>query len=415
MMGSLFRREAEVQNSGTPSERVLALDGWFFRFAILAILVLAMLVIIYFALGSYTQKQTVTGYVISGEGLAEVHAPYGATVLKRYVSADEIVAAGDPLYQLATRRSSPAAKDIGRRQIDMLQQRRTVLATQKTKAKRAAELEQARLKARIPIVRSQLAALHRELAVRHEALQLQKSDIARLEKMLDSAAVSRSAYEKKRAQYLERKAAVSALERNALGLKSELQDLKSRLQVTRIRNANRLADYDKELALLEQEIIRVSSGYRAVVRAPVSGVATGVVYEPGQYVTPKMSLLAILPASGKLRARLLVPSRAIGFIERGQRVNLRYQAFPYQQYGTYEGEVLRVSRSVISPGEASLPVAIQAPVYVVTVELARQSIRAYGREIPLQAGMMLEADIVTGKMKLYEWLLQPLYRLQGTL
>ncbi|HET9679459.1 MAG TPA: hypothetical protein VFP95_02725, partial [Gammaproteobacteria bacterium] len=99
----------------------------------------------------------------------------------------------------------------------------------------------------------------------------------------------------------------------------------------------------------------------------------------------------------------------------GQSVNLRYRAFPYQQYGTYAGTVLRVSRSAMTPGNADLPVAIQAPVYLVTVDLAAQSVQAYNKNYPLQAGMLLEADIVTGHMQLYEWLLRPLYRLEGTL
>lgn len=381
----------------------------------LMVLALIVLIAIYFIIGSYTQKQTVAGYVVAGKGLAKVHAPYSATILERYVSAGETVAVNEPLYRLEMRQSTLQAQDVGEQELAVLERRREVLSAQKAQTKRAARLEQTGIEARLPVVEEQLAAMRRELATRREALALHASGIARMEKMLATGAVSRSAYEKKQAQYLERKAAVAALERSVLDLEARLTDLENQRQVARIRNANRLADYDKELAMLEQEILRVSSRSQAVVRAPVSGMATGVVYEPGQYVTPQVSLLTLLPEGGELQARLLVPSRAIGFIEPGQQVNLRYRAFPYQQYGTYAGTVLRVSRSAVTPGSADLPVAIQAPVYVVTVSLARQSIRAYGREYPLQAGMMLEADIVTGEMQLYEWLLQPLYRLQGTL
>lgn len=62
------------------------------------------------------------------------------------------------------------------------------------------------------------------------------------------------------------------------------------------------------------------------------------------------SLVSPLPGDGRLEAELLVSSRAIGFIEPGDRVLLRYQAYPYQKFGHHLGEVARISRSALSPG-----------------------------------------------------------------
>ena len=59
----------------------------------------------------------------------------------------------------------------------------------------------------------------------------------------------------------------------------------------------------------------------------------------------------IVPAGEKLEAQLFGPSRAIGFIRAGQRVLLRYEAFPYQKFGQYEGVVAEVSRTAINPAE----------------------------------------------------------------
>ena len=40
---------------------------------------------------------------------------------------------------------------------------------------------------------------------------------------------------------------------------------------------------------------------------------------------------------------------------------------------------------------------------------------AYGNAQPLQAGMVVEADVLQEKRKLYEWVLEPLYSLTGKL
>lgn len=59
------------------------------------------------------------------------------------------------------------------------------------------------------------------------------------------------------------------------------------------------------------------------------------------------------------------------------------------------------------------PVATRQPVYLVTAKLDRQAVHAYGKAMPLQAGMLLSADIVIDRESLIHWILDPLYSLQG--
>ncbi|MGH8161896.1 MAG: hypothetical protein ACRESR_07115, partial [Gammaproteobacteria bacterium] len=73
-----------------------------------------------------------------------------------------------------------------------------------------------------------------------------------------------------------------------------------------------------------------------------------------------------------------------------------------------------VSRSVIRPGELSLPVNLSAPYYLVTASLAKPYVHAYGQRLPLTAGMALSADIVLNRERLYDWVLRPLASLRGS-
>ena len=129
--------------------------------------------------------------------------------------------------------------------------------------------------------------------------------------------------------------------------------------------------------------------------------------------------MTLVPAGSRLEARLYGPSRAIGFVRPGQRVLLRYEAFPHQKFGQYEGVVRSVSRSTVGPAELSgqgapLPGLVPGePVYRVTVELAAQTATAYGEAVPLQPGMQLEADVLIETRRLYQWVLDPLHSLTG--
>jgi len=135
------------------------------------------------------------------------------------------------------------------------------------------------------------------------------------------------------------------------------------------------------------------------------------VAEPGR--DPSQPLASILPAGGVLEAHLLVPSRSAGFLVPGQTVALRYEAFPYQRFGSYAGRITEISRTLILPNEAALPLQLLEPAYRVAVALDSQSVKAYGKDLPLQAGMLLDADIRLDRRRLYEWLLDPLYSVLG--
>ncbi|EJI84483.1 HlyD family secretion protein [Alishewanella aestuarii B11] len=152
-----------------------------------------------------------------------------------------------------------------------------------------------------------------------------------------------------------------------------------------------------------------------LITAPISGRVTNLVAETGANVRAELPLLTIMPDNAELQAILLVPTRAYGFVMPGQRTRLRFDAFPYQRFGLYEGEVIKTAQAIVLPGEVDMPVAVQEPVYRVQVALGQQEIRAYGNTVPLQSGMLLSADIVLEQRSLISWLFEPILSLQGRL
>jgi membrane fusion protein len=118
--------------------------------------------------------------------------------------------------------------------------------------------------------------------------------------------------------------------------------------------------------------------------------------------------MEIIPSESILRAELFVPTRGIGFVRPGQEVRILYEAFPYQQFGTYGGRVNEISQTILTKSDASGPIELKEPAYRVTVALDRPDIDAYGKRIPLQADMLLSADIILEKRSVMRWLLDPL-------
>jgi membrane fusion protein len=116
-----------------------------------------------------------------------------------------------------------------------------------------------------------------------------------------------------------------------------------------------------------------------------------------------------------LEASLLVPARAIGFVTRGQSVRVAFDPFPFQRFGFYDGIVASVSDTLLKPNEAAGPMTPKEPSYRITVRLGRQTVTAYGSEIPLRPDMPLKASIVFDRRSLAAWLFDPLFSARGRL
>ncbi|MDE0853624.1 MAG: HlyD family efflux transporter periplasmic adaptor subunit, partial [Nevskia sp.] len=180
-----------------------------------------------------------------------------------------------------------------------------------------------------------------------------------------------------------------------------------------------LLDQQARLQALQREQVALThelGTQYVIVTATQAGIATALTADVGQAVDGQKPLLSIVPSGSQLHAELLAPSRAVGFVHPGDRVLLRYQAYPYQKFGHYGGMVSSVSKTAIPPEElaASGRSAQGAePLYQIRVQLDAQSVQAYGKVQPLRSGMTLEADLLQERRHLYEWILDPLYSVSG--
>ena len=172
--------------------------------------------------------------------------------------------------------------------------------------------------------------------------------------------------------------------------------------------AGKIQSLRGELAAAEQRIAEISGRRAYVIRAPGTGRISTLQATVGQFADPKRLQMEIIPNDSALQAELFVPTRGIGFVEPRQKVRILYEAFPHQQFGAYGGRISEISQTILTRSDASGPIELKEPVYRVTVVLDRPDIDAYGKRIPLQAGMLLNADIILEKRSLMRWFLDPL-------
>lgn len=143
--------------------------------------------------------------------------------------------------------------------------------------------------------------------------------------------------------------------------------------------------------------------------APHDGNLSKLIIRPGQAVTIGQTLAQLLPADIKLQAELYVSANALLTLRVGDKINLRYTAFPYQKFGQHVAIIREISKSATEIGDSGKP----ERKYRVLLEPQQVNINYYGKLLDLMPDMEVEADILLSEKNVVEWIFEPLLALRG--
>lgn len=369
----------------------------------------------YLVLGSYTKRATATGSLLPVNGMVRIVPPVAGVVSERRVKEGQHVRKGDVLFVLTDERrqmSGGRIQALGEARAASLEQRRASLQKVRETGQLLAAQTGRGLQNRLVMLRDELSRDHQQIELQQGRVESAGQVLQRHRKLAQEQFISALALQEKEDSVAAQRAQLLSLQRQSTELRRNLAAAEDEMRQLPVRTEQGLANIDRDLGVLEQEAAELQTRDRYAITAPIDGVVTSITAQPGQ-PSNGQALANLLPLDAQLEANLYLPSRVIGFVAAGQKVRLRYQAYPYQKFGQYDGVVKDVARSPIQVSELPLilPLLSQEGVYRVTVKLAAQHILAYGERIALRPGMVLEADIEQDRRSLIEWILEPLYGL----
>nr|WP_314548885.1 HlyD family efflux transporter periplasmic adaptor subunit [uncultured Ottowia sp.] len=372
---------------------------------------MAAVIVAFLLLGSYTRRASVAGQLVPLQGVVTLPAPVTGIVERLDAAEGDAASAEQALAIIQAPRAMPESGNGGAALEQQIRQ-------QKASLKAAQDAQQQQLRQQASGLNEQLQAARRELLqIEAEAATRQRQTrLARYQSLEKAGAASAVSVQEQQSAVFEHEAQTQTLLRQAASTRRLLAQLEQALRELPSQRAAARANHARDMAQLEQSEVQVRMDNRLAVTAPVAGVIAAQLVRQGQAVQAGQPLLSLLPGQGTLQAHLLAPSRAVGFIELGDKVMLRYQAYPYQKFGHHAGRVASISRSALTRSELQALSSVyqgDEPVYRITVDLPRQYITAYGRHENLKPGMLLDADIMGEKRRLIEWLVEPLYSVAG--
>jgi membrane fusion protein len=378
-------------------------------------LVVVVLFVLFCAFGEYTRKAHVSGYLAPDKGFIKVFTRDFGTVAERRVEENQVVKKGDVLFVLSLDRNGLDGLSSGRVAVEETRRREQAARREREQAAALRDLQLEQAHAHVEELSEELKKVDRQI-------ELQKLRVASLGKATERFAslksdhfISENQYQQQLGQQLEQEVALASLDRTRMGLVHDIGGARRQIPELELKSQSNVSSLERQVSSIDQDLADIETRRQIAITAPADGYATAIQVEPGQATNPNYPLLSIVPIESTLEARLLAPATAIGFIQPGKQVNLRYAAYPFQRFGHYRGTVRQVSKTVVTPSEVPIPIRVEDAYYVIRVALDQQSIQAYGENLPLRSGMALDADVLLDRRPIYEWVFEPLFSIRGRL
>jgi len=167
-----------------------------------------------------------------------------------------------------------------------------------------------------------------------------------------------------------------------------------------------LNEVSQEIAVIQETLRgaedRVS---RTEIRSPVTGTVNAIaVTTLGSFVSPGEEILSVVPRDDTLLIEARVRPSDIAFIRPGQEANIKVTAYDFATYGGLDAVVTFVSSDSVYDAERD------ETYFLVQLETPVAFLERGGDAFPISPGMVTQAEIVTGRKSVMDYLLKPVTR-----
>jgi len=411
----LFRREAVEarREEWLGSVRLVSLKmGWPVAITGAA---LTLFLVLFLLFGEYTRSEHVRGQLLPSSGLLPIMAATTGIVTQKHVGEGEFVEKEQVLVEISSERASRTVGKVGAAVALELDNQRVRLMDELDGLDEIAARQQTQLQRRLDFLRRQLLLSDTQLGLRQRQMTSAQALLDRVAPVGDSGQLTALQLQQYKSQALEAEIQFESAQLQRVTVEQDIAEIEAKLVELPTQTEKRRRELEQSMAEINQAIARNEGERSIVIRAPRAGMISGLNIAEGQSVSAGQILLAIIPEASELQAQLWVPASAIGRVAPGGRVAMRYDSFPYQQFGLQYGRIIQIAQRAMKPEEirSSTGLELDQPAYRVSVALDRQQIQLDGRAYKLRSNMTLEAALLLDNNRLIEML--GLYRPDRTM
>ncbi|MCJ8269053.1 MAG: HlyD family secretion protein, partial [Psychrosphaera sp.] len=320
--------------------------------------VIVIVSLVFVSLNDYEKKQRAFGVLAPDKGLVKVFSPRNGFVKKLLIGKGDVVTQGQIVALVQAQSSDSEGRQTNVQLINEYKTQKTHLLAELGHVTKLSEFKKANLNLAISGTQSENKVLNSQLAIEQDKHLLADTRYQQKQLVGEKKYLSGDDLASAKQAVLSIAARVAQIQLQLTQQQNQLAANKMQLSQVDIKALESQLAIKLRLSELSQRIIQAQSEHSFTVKAPIAGTVSSLQIVQGNNITGLTPMLSIIPDGAVLEAKLMVPSRAIGFMAPGQLVRLRYDAFPFQRYGTYVGKVLTISKSTLSASELTLSLGV---------------------------------------------------------
>lgn len=377
--------------------------------------------IIFIITGTYTRRVNVSGEITTYPRSSNVYSNVQGVVIKQFVTEGQVLKEGDEIYliDVSKRTRSGVVSDNQRGDID----------NQLIRVTQIIDLLEDNKKNTLNMLKKQKeqysAALKRSdeiIGQAKEGIRIMKANMDNYRNYQARGLITKDQLTNQIALYYERQ--TNMLDLSAQSDQNSLQVilLESQIQTQAAEYDNQIHQMELQRYELQKERLSTDESGAIIIRAIAGGMVDSLSVTVGQMVNPGDSLLQIIPQHiDHFSLVTWVPNDAIPYLAAGDRVNIRYEAFPAQKFGLFRGTISVISRSPASPqemltyqGAPRTAMSAAVPYYKVIIRPEKQIIVYADKRMSLENGMQAKSTLFLEKRKIYQWMIAPFYDMKNS-
>lgn len=149
-----------------------------------------------------------------------------------------------------------------------------------------------------------------------------------------------------------------------------------------------------------------------VMAAPADAVVLDLAQRSvGSVVREAEPVVTLVPLDVPLEAEVSVNARDIGRVEVSNEARVKFDAYPFQKFGTATGTIRTISRDAFTPTQQEAAAGQPpTPYFKARVLLTDNQLRADGEPVTLLPGMTVSAELKVGRRTVLSYFLYPILR-----
>ena len=366
--------------------------------------------------GTYSRRVNVSSEVTTWPRAVNIYSGVQGFVVRQFVHEGQSIKKGDPIYQIDVSKStrSGVVTDNQRRDIEnqLVRVDNIISRLEESKKITLNTLEKQHLQYSDAFRRSSDIIRRAE-----EGIKIMKNNMENYRNYQLKGLINKDQLTNQVALYYQQQNNLLSLsgqnEQNAL----QITSLESQIQTQAADFDNRIYQMELQRYELQKELVDTDVGGEIIIRALSDGKVDSLSVTVGQMVNAGDSLLQVIPENIENYYLILwVPNDAVPYISAGDKVNIRYEAFPAEKFGQFSATVKTISRTPASTqemltykGAPQNTLGTSVPWYKVIVKPENQIISYDGKSLPLENGMKAESTLFLEKRRIYQWMLSPFY------